>query len=350
MKLLIITQKVDTDDPILGFFHHLIEEFAKRTDFVTVICLEKGKYKLPINVKLLSLGKEVNKSQLNYLLRFYRYIWQERNNYETIFVHMNQEYVLLGGLFWRLWSKKILLWRNHAKGGFLADVAVFLSNTVFCTSGNSYTAKFQKTKIMPVGIDTKLFFPNPLVKCRPRSILALGRISSVKRLDLLINALFELQKSGEQFTATIVGSPISGADSLYEKKMHRLADPLVRAGVLVFREGVPHTATPAIYQSHEIYVNLTPAGSFDKTIVEAAACGTIVLSANKDVMSSFHPNNRDILFFESTEPPTFSHKIRGILNMVESKKEKIRAGLVSAAGSHSLDKLINLIVATIKYS
>ena len=28
-----------------------------------------------------------------------------------------------------------------------------------------------------------------------------------------------------------------------------------------------------LYQSHETYVNKTPAGSFDKTILEAAACG-----------------------------------------------------------------------------
>lgn len=29
VKLLIITQKIDINDPILGFFHKWIEEFAK---------------------------------------------------------------------------------------------------------------------------------------------------------------------------------------------------------------------------------------------------------------------------------------------------------------------------------
>ena len=103
MRLLIITQKVNKNDPILGFFHRWIEEFAKRFEKLTVICLEKGEYSLPENVRVLSLGKEEGRSKAEYLSRFYRYIWEERNNYDAVFVHMNQEYVLLGWKFWKLW-------------------------------------------------------------------------------------------------------------------------------------------------------------------------------------------------------------------------------------------------------
>lgn len=136
MNLLILTQKVDRDDPILGFFHRWIEEFSNHCDKVTVICLSLGKYDLPKNVKVLSLGKEeqlrkrpdlgnfkrsVLGEQLNrlkYIWHFYKYIWQERKNYDSVFVHMNQEYVLLGGLIWKLFGKKVMLWRNHPDGSF----------------------------------------------------------------------------------------------------------------------------------------------------------------------------------------------------------------------------------------
>src|SRR3989344_6741688 len=57
MRLLIVTQKVDKNDPVLGFFHRWIEKFAKNFERVTVICLGKGEYNLPANVKVLSLGK-----------------------------------------------------------------------------------------------------------------------------------------------------------------------------------------------------------------------------------------------------------------------------------------------------
>ena len=58
MKLLIITQTVDINDQILGFFHRWVEEFAKHCEQITVICLEKGIHDLPQNVRVFSLGKE----------------------------------------------------------------------------------------------------------------------------------------------------------------------------------------------------------------------------------------------------------------------------------------------------
>src|SRR3989344_92970 len=118
-KILIVTQKVDKNDPILGFFHRWLEEFAKYFEKVTVICLEKGKCDLPQNVKVLSLGKENGRSKFKYLKNFYHFIWQERENYEVVFVHMNEEYVLLAGLPWRLLGKRISMWRNHPAGSFL---------------------------------------------------------------------------------------------------------------------------------------------------------------------------------------------------------------------------------------
>ena len=132
MKLLIITQTVDKNDPILGFFHRWIGEFAKNFEKVTVICLEMGEHHLPKNVKVLSLGKEAGRSKFQYLFKFYKYILQERKNYDAVFVHMNQEYVLLGWKFWKLWDKKIFLWRNHAKGNLFTRLAVLLSDKVFC--------------------------------------------------------------------------------------------------------------------------------------------------------------------------------------------------------------------------
>ncbi len=61
MKLLILTQKVDKNDDILGFFHGWIAEFARYCEKVTVVALEVHEYDLPRNVKVLSLGKEKSK-------------------------------------------------------------------------------------------------------------------------------------------------------------------------------------------------------------------------------------------------------------------------------------------------
>src|SRR3989344_7151474 len=178
MKLLIITQKVDRDDPVLGFFHGWLAKFAEKFESVSVICLQKGVYDLPSNVQVFSLGKEHNSiiKKVGYIIKFYKYIFDLRHEYDSVFVHMNQEYVLLGSKLWKLLGKKVYLWRNHPYGNLLTRIAVVLSDKVFCTSKDSFTAKFNKTVLMPVGIDTEIFKDLKMERSK-NSILFLGRIA-----------------------------------------------------------------------------------------------------------------------------------------------------------------------------
>jgi glycosyltransferase involved in cell wall biosynthesis len=274
MNLLIFTQKVDKDDPILGFFHRWLIEFSKHTESLVVICLEKGAYDLPSNVEVLSLGKEDGRYVFKYVFNFYKYIWRKRAQYSHIFVHMNQEYVLLGGLYWRLLGKKIFMWRNHAKGNLLTHLAVALSHKVFCTSPQSFTAKFEKTKLMPVGIDTDFWRPDPGVSKKPNSILFLGRIAPVKKV---LEFIEWFNKLDQKFTATIAGESLP-RDRDYENLVRSKAGEKFK-----FIGPVTQVEALQLYQTHETYVNFTLAGSFDKTILEAAACGTKVIVKNDDL-------------------------------------------------------------------
>ncbi|MEK7135492.1 MAG: hypothetical protein AAB780_02190 [Patescibacteria group bacterium] len=270
MKLLIITQKVDRNDPVLGFFHRWLEEFAKHFEKVTVICLEKGEFDLPENIKVFSLGKEeknfqfsiFNFQKIRYTLRFYKYLWTLRGDYDAVFVHMNQEYVLLGWKLWKLWGKKIYLWRNHAKGSLWTRLAVLLSRKVFYTSPQSFTARFRKSVQMPAGIDTDFFKPDPTITRKPNSVLFLGRISPVKKVLEFIEWL-----KTTSYVATIAG-PILAEDRAYgDMVKNALNEHIAYVGP------VDQAGALRLYQTHEIYVNMTSAGSLDKTILEAAACG-----------------------------------------------------------------------------
>ncbi len=284
MKLLIITQKVDRNDPILGFFHRWIEEFSKHCEQIIVICLQKGEFNLPKNIKVLSLGKEEGQSKLKYLWRFYKYIWQERKNYDKVFVHMNQEYVLLAGGFWGLIGKKIYLWRNHAKGSFLTNLAVLVSHKVFCTSPHSYTAKFKKTKLMPIGIDTNLFKPDQNIIREKNSALFLGRISPVKKVLDFVDWV-----KNNDYKATIAG-PILPGDKKYGELVLKSLTPKIK-----YVGPVTQEEAKKLYQTHEIFANFTPAGSMDKTILEAAACGAKLEIRNPD-LKNFRVEDHSLQF------------------------------------------------------
>ncbi|MDD5032881.1 MAG: glycosyltransferase family 4 protein [Candidatus Pacebacteria bacterium] len=343
-NLLFITQKMDKNDDLLGVYHEWIKQFAGEFDFVSVICLEKGEYDLLPNVKVFSLGKESGRSRLKYIVNFYKYIWSLRNNYDAVLVHMNKEYVILGWKFWRLSGKKIFLWHNHAKGGFFVRLAVVLSDKVFYTSSDSFTARFKKSRKMPAGLDTEKFKPSGF---EPHSsgfkILSLGRISPVKKTEVLIKAAEILDKRGGDFILDIAGSAPE-RDVLYFNKIKKEAAVLEQKGKLKFLGSVKNSVASDLYGNHDVFVNLTPAGSFDKTVIEAALCGTLVLACNK----AFEPLLTEEFLFKEGDSADLAEKLQNVFELIRSNpgraekiKKRMRAG---AAENHGLDILIKKLI------
>lgn len=333
MKLLIITQSVDKNNPVLGFMHRWIEEFAKKFEFITVICLEKGAYNLPNNVKVLSLGKEDGRSRIKYLFKFYKYIWRESRNYDAVFVHMNQEYVLLGAKLWWLMRKPVYMWRNHHSGNFLTDISAFFCKKIFCTSKYSYTAKYKKAVLMPVGIDMEVFGRENAIERKNNSILFLGRVAPVKRPDLFIDAL-SLVKD-QEWSATIVGDALPKDQAFYQSLMAKVSACGLEDKI-VFKKGLPNQDTASVYSANDIYVNLSSSGMYDKTIFEAMACRCIVLASNENLRGQIDDR---LVISEGKAPDEVAEKIKMILELTDNEKVNLREQGLVFAKKHSLEKL-----------
>ncbi len=335
MKVLIIAQVMDERDPVLGFFSHWVEVFAQHVGRLTVICLKEGEHQLPPNVRVLSLGKESGASRLKYLKNFYRFIIAEKNNYDAVFVHMNQEYVLLGAPLWKLWGKKVFMWRNHPAGNWLTRLAILLCDKVFCTSKYSYTARFKKTTLMPVGIDTAIFEPPASEVRQPRSILFLARMAPIKQPDLLLAALNLLAAQGVDFTASFYGDP-SPVDRGFYNQLKRLAADYGILDRVRFAPGVPNTTTVAIYGQHDLFVNLSPSGMYDKTIFEAAACGALPVVSNKNLHGEFDER----LLVGGHSAPELAEKLKALLELESAERQALSQKLRHYVESrHSLSML-----------
>jgi glycosyltransferase involved in cell wall biosynthesis len=344
MKLLIITQKVDRNDPMLGFFHHWLEEFARHCEQMMVICLSQGDGDLPENVKVFSLGKESGQSRLKYLFRFYKYIWRERKNYDAVFIHMNQEYVLLGGFFWKIFGKPIFMWRNHHAGSWLTDVAAIFCHKIFCTSKYSYTAKYPKTVLMPVGVDIDIFRPDSAVEKIPRSILFLGRVAPVKKPKVLMSALKLLRERGVDFKANFYGDALA-QDYEYHEEVKRRVKDFKLESLVNFYPGVSNEQTPAIYNRHQIFVNLSSSGMYDKTIFEAAACGVLSVNCNLNLRDNWFE-----LTFPEDDEVALGKKIADILSLPVVEQDRLnRVCRELVISEHSLSLLVERLFKELKY-
>ena len=257
MKLLICTQAIDVEDSDLGFFVRWTEEFAKNCERITVICLREGKHELPVNVKVYEIGKAESRRQK--AVRFVSLAWKLRKEYDAVFVHMNPEYVVLGGLFWRLWGKRIALWYTHKSVNLKLRIAVFFAHVVFTASAESFRLQTKKLRVMGHGINVDFFSPDSSV-ARGDWILSVGRLMRSKRHDLAIR--FAMQEEKE---LRIAGE---GPERM---RLEALASEL---GARVrFLGGVSQSQLRDEYRKAAYLIHTSETGSLDKVVLEALACG-----------------------------------------------------------------------------
>lgn len=347
MRLLIVTQAVDDADLYLSFFTGWIRAFSAKYESIEVVCLKEGKHSLPSNVHVHSLGKSAQgrpvsgwekiSLRMMYMLRFYRYIWTLRDEYDAVFVHMNQEYVLLGGIPFVFMRKPLYLWRNHYEGSFLTDIAAVFCKKVFYTSKSSYTAKFKHAVRMPVGVDIERFAKESTTRI-PRSILFFARFAPSKRPDVFVSALSLLKQRGVEFSASIVGSALP-QDQEFQERVKIQAHDHGLNSVLSFSAGVPFTKAPDIYAAHDIFVDLGSSGMYNKMLFEAAASGCLVLAASRDFQEEM-----GIEFgFHEDDASELASRLESVLSFPADKREAVRSSLREYTERNSLETLSNKI-------
>jgi glycosyltransferase involved in cell wall biosynthesis len=329
MRLLIVTQKVNKRDPILGFFHRWIVEFAKNYEAVTVICLEEGEHELSQNVKVISLGKEKElsvvsgqlsvKSQkskvgrkMEYIFRFYKYIWQEKGNYDVVFVHMNPIYVVLGGFVWKVLGKKISLWYTHKNVDLKLKVAELFVDNIFTASKESFKLKSGKVLVTGHGIDVNIFADmerSKFIGTEPISILSVGRITPIKNCDILIEAVNVLKKQwNKKFEITFIGSPVTTGDKVYKEKLVALISRYSLEGETHFIGDISPAQMPEYYADSDATINLAPTGGVDKVVLESMAAGVPAFVAN-ETFREYFCTHADVLMFKEGDADDLAAKI-----------------------------------------
>lgn len=350
MRLLIVTQKADKNDPILGFFHRWLLEFSKKCEKLTVVCLYEGEHDLPAGVKVLSLGKEKGVSSLEYLINFYKYIWQERNNYDAVFVHMNPVYVALGAIPWKIWGKKISLWYVHKSVDFKLRVAEFFSDDIFTVAKESFQLESGKVHIVGHGIPVERFSRPSDEKRNDNKfrIISVGRITPIKNLDTLIEAakIVKEEKNNIDLEILLVGGPAQKGDEKYFEKLKKMTAEFGLEKNVVFLGNVPNDEIRKYYWKSDLSVNLCPTGGVDKAVLESMASGLPVLASNK-AFEAYFGKYKGVLMFGLRDPKDLADRILKIIEGDNGKEIK-EFLLRSVAERASLENLISKIISTLQ--
>lgn len=284
MRLLIITQKVDVTDSNLGFFIAWIERFARRVTHVHVICLCRGVYEPPHNVSVYSLGKEAGARRFEQLREFFRLSISLRNEYDSVFVHMNPIYVVLGGILWRAWGKRIGLWYTHGAVSLMLRLAERLAHVIFTASVESFGLRSAKVVVTGHGIDTDMLMRGTSVRIseagHPLRMITVGRIAPSKRLDAIVEALAILKRHGCQARLSIVGAPTDEREIAYETLLRIRIAELGLGDDVAFLGPINHDDIGARFERADLFVSMSDTGSLDKSVLEAFVLGLSVMTGN----------------------------------------------------------------------
>lgn len=337
MRLLIVTQRVDPSDPILGFFHGWLRAFAEHGDKVTVIGQQVGGHALPADVCVWSLGKECGISRWRQIARFWKIILAERSSYDAVFVHMTPVWVVLGWPLWSILRKPVFLWYEARGGGWALPVALRAVRKVFGATDYGLPRNSRRHVIVGHGIDTERFRPHTSPAHQEGLLVAVGRVTAVKHYDVLLRTLSTLP---QHCRLRIAGGTFTDHDRQEERRLQKLMHDL-HLPTRISMGWISPDQTVALLQSADCMLHACT-GGLDKCVLEAMACGCPVVSSSEAARRVLPP-------LCVCSDLTMPERVRKILALSPVEREELSRELRQrVVNGHSLQHLVQRLIEEMK--
>jgi glycosyltransferase involved in cell wall biosynthesis len=348
MRLLLFNLATDAEDPILGFATEWIRALASRVDSIHVITMLAGKADLPPNVQVYSVGKEKGYSESRRAVEFYRCLLHVLcdTRIDACFSHMSPIFTILAAPLLRPQRIPVVTWYAHREATTTLRLAQHISTLMVSANTSSYPYATHKLRSLGHGINTSLFSPRISSQHVPLPlVLSVGRISPIKGLTTLIDAIHLLKTRGYPVKCALVGD-VPDRDRAYAKSLKHKITALDLLNTVEFISGIPNAQTVHWYHRAFAHVNCAPPDhSIDKAVLEAMACGKPSLSSIcgiKDTMGKW----ADRLIFQHADPLDLAGKIKMLLTSTDAERQAMGIELrQNVVMGHNLDHLADQLVA-----
>ena len=330
MKLVFITQQVDPDHPALAATVPKIAALARLVDEVVVLADGAVEDVLPANCRVRTF-RASHKAGRG--ARFEVALAGELRGLRggAVVAHMCPIYAVLAAPLVRPLGVPLLLWFTHWRASRLLQAAERVSTAVVSVDRRSFPIESDKVRAIGHGIDLSEFI------CAPRSdddglrLLALGRYSPAKGLDVVLRAIAAVD---DGVRLDVHGPSLSAEEQGHRAELERLAHELPLEGRVDIWGPVPRAEIPTLLASHDALVNNMRAGAPDKVVYEAAAACVPVLASNPVFDTLLDPAQR----FSRDDPGELADRIRALATLSAAEREALGKRLRERVEeSHSVD-------------
>ncbi|HEX3334803.1 MAG TPA: glycosyltransferase [Acidimicrobiales bacterium] len=185
-----------------------------------------------------------------------------------------------------------------------------------------YGGERARIRIVPPGVDHAFFGPGHRPQARRalglpldgRLLLFVGRIQPLKCADVAVETLASLLESGdgEPYRLVVVGGP-SGPHG--EKSLQGLHDAADGRGVrsrVHFVEPQPHELLSSYYRAADVCLVPSRSESFGLVALEAAACGTPVVSSAVGGLTTLVDDGHTGFLVDDGAPSSYAAAVRRV--------------------------------------
>ena len=308
MHLAILTQILDRQDAVLGFFHTWCEVFAQHVDQLTVYAQSVGDVDLPPNVRVRSLGRESGSGKLGMALRLMRGMGLARPS--AVWVHMVPKFALYAAPLALPSFVPMYLWYTHKGVDTSLRMATPLVRKVFTASEESFRLQCPPEKVVVTGHGIDCVHFDLPAGGREVDVLAVGRLSPTKAQDVLLDALALLPSVPR---TEIAGDILLEKDAPYRDALFASAREL--GDGVRFLGAVPYVRVADAMRRAKVLVNTSHTGSVDKVVLEAMACGTVPLTCNESFERIFGHELAARLMFDKGDPAGLARRLDEVLSL-----------------------------------
>lgn len=288
--LLIVTYVLDEHDPVLAWQLSVVRELAARVPRVTVLTERRGTGALPDNARVIELPHRpyhVPRRAGGGWLAAPRVVRALKTDPpDACVVHMASEWLYRLGWVLRRLNVPTVLWYAHGTVSRRLRLAVRYADVVITSTDEGFRVATPKKRVIGQGIDVSRFRrPDQAVK--GHVVLYVGRLSRRKRLDLVIAAMARALRTAPDrgLRLRLVGPPLTKDDEAYVSELRVQAQREGIADAIEWAGFVPHDQVVTQYRDVFLHLNLSETGSMDKTVMEALAARTPVLTSNPALRS-----------------------------------------------------------------
>lgn len=328
-KLVFVTQQVDPAHPALGATVPKIAALAALVDELVVLADGAVEEALPPNcrVRMFRASRRSGRG-----IRFESAVARELRGLRggAVIAHMCPIYAVLAAPLVRPLGVPLVLWFTHWRASRLLRAAERVSTAVASVDERSFPLESKKVRPIGHGIDLSEFPCAPPLEDAGLRLLALGRYSPAKGLEVVLRAVAE---AGEGVTLDIHGPSLSDEERRHRAALERLVADLTLEGTVTIRDAVSRAQVPRLLGDHHALVNNMRAGAPDKVVYEAAAACLPVLASNPVFDAFLDVDQR----FPREDPSALADRIRRLAGMEASQRGELGRRLRErVAAGHSV--------------